>query len=228
MKKKKGSIQNLNAAFLKQKWWESCSYFVKPFSPQALQQNQGKLEPACWLQPKYQTKILFILKTEREKNPAHFSVFLCPPWSTRQDRTQCRVLPQVTPSLLYALWCYNNEFVFPLLPCLTVTCSLLKQSAFYSSVPAVQTEKEHGRAPAALGPGAPSSPGLLRVSSPEKQLPKIPHCSQPAPSPLLSGITAMPAFPCLMESARNIQGTKDAPRGRGSDGFEPAATSAAP
>lgn len=122
--------------------------------PQALQQNQGKLEPACLLLSKYQTKKLYILE-KKKIYTLYFSVFLCPPWSTHQDRTQHRVLPQVTPSLLYALWCYNNEFVFPLLPCLTVTCSLLKQSAFYSSVSAVQTQNEHGRAPGALGPGAP-------------------------------------------------------------------------
>lgn len=41
--------------------------------PQALQQNQGKLESACLLHSKHQTEIIFILKIENKKKCLHTS-----------------------------------------------------------------------------------------------------------------------------------------------------------
>lgn len=145
-------------------------------SPTGPPAKPGKARTSMLATFKVPDKDTFYFENRKIKKCLHTSQsFFAHHEAPTRTETWCRVLLQVTPSLLYALWCYNNEFVFPLLPCLTVTCSLLKQSAFYSSVSTVQTENEPGRAPGALGPGAPSTPDLdplpgchpQRMSSPK-------------------------------------------------------------
>lgn len=156
-------------------------------SPTGPPAKPGKARTSMLAAFKAPDKDTFYFENREKKKSLHTpqSFFAHHEAPTRTE-TRCCILPQITPSLLYALWCYNNEFVFPLLPCLTVTCSLLKQSAFYSSVSTVQTQSEHGQAPRALGPAEPSSldldllPGVIPRERAPQNLP-LPTAS-PLPS----------------------------------------------